>query len=144
MDLNGVAKLLTRISINYPVFKKQIMDSNGLIQKIVAEEWERQIGFLSLEEALERLDVYMEDPANTKPPRAIDLRKTTLRKQTDEWHSPEEHQWHLVFMKWDTRRMHGRLFDQEDREYIHDPVYEDGYHYDNQGRICTIDGRVVH
>ena len=32
---------------------------------------------------------------------------------------------------------------EEDREYVHDPLYEDGYHYDREGRICTLDGRVA-
>ncbi len=144
MDYPSVAKLLTKISINYPRFKSEIATPNGTnIRKEVIEEWHRQIGFLDLDEALERLDLYMEDANNKKAPMAMDFRKYKPRTQSEEWHSPEKHQWHLDFPRWDSARMHGRLYDQEDREYVHDPTYEDGYHYDRQGHICTIDGRVV-
>ena len=142
MDLNSVGKLLTRIAINYPTFKRNILDSEGKIQKVVAEEWERQIGYLDYEEALDRLDEWMYN--SDKAPRPVDLKKFKPARKSEEWHSPEPHIWHLEFMQWDTQRMHGRLYDQEEREYVHDPTYEDGYHYNQDGRICTIDGKVVH
>ena len=143
MDLNGVSKLLSRISVNYPQFKKQISDGKGMIQRSVAEEWERQIGFLTLEEAMQRFDLYMETEETTRPPKPSDLKRYKPRQKSEEWHAPISHRWHLEFPRWDQYNRHGRLFDQGGREYVHDPVYEDGYHYDQQGRICTIRGEVV-
>ena len=144
MNLSEIGNLLQRISMHYPRFTNQIADANGNMRRDVAEEWMRLIGFLSFQEALDRLDVYMENNETSKPPMAMDFRRYKPRQKSDEWHSPEPHVWHLEFMAWDKERMHGRLYDQEDREYVHDPVYEDGYHYDKDGRICTIDGKVVY
>lgn len=144
MNLSETGDLLQRIAMHYPRFQNQIADANGRMRRDVAEEWMRLIGFLSFQEALDRLDVYMETNETSKPPMAMDFRRYKTREKSEEWHSPEPHVWHLEFSKWDTNHMHGRLYDQEDREYVHDPVYEDGYHYDQQGRICTIDGRVVY
>ena len=144
MDLSSVGKLLSRIAVNYPQFKRHILTENGNIQKIVAEEWERQLGYLDLDEALERLDLYMANEETSRPPRPVDLKKHKPRMKMDEWHAPIEHKWHLEFTRWDVEQMHGRVYDQEEREYVHDPTYEDGYHYDQMGRICTVDGKVVH
>lgn len=144
MNLDSIGKLLTKITINYPRFRKDISTQDGSrIRKDVAEEWMRHIGYLSFDEALERLDLYMLGETGNRPPKPIDLRKCRPTR-SEEWHSPEHHSWHLEFTKWDTSQRHGRLYDQEGREYVHDPTYEDGYHYNQEGRICTIDGKVVH
>ena len=143
MNLNEIGDLFQRIAIHYPRFASQIADSHGNMRKEAAEEWQRLIGFLGFEEALERLDLYMENNETQKPPMALDFKRIKPIKQSEEWHALIEHQWHIEFMRNDPHRMHGRVFDQEDREYVHDPTYEDGYHYDTMGRICTADGRVV-
>lgn len=144
MNLHEIGNLLEKISVHYPSFRKHISDEYGHMSRNVAEEWMRIIGYLEYNEALDRLDEHMMGPDGGKAPKPMDLRKIKPAKKSEEWHAPIEHVWHLEFSKWDVTRMHGRLFDQEDREYVHDPVYEDGYHYDQQGRICTIDGRVVY
>ena len=110
----------------------------------VVKEWHRLIGFLEYEEALERLDLYMLREDNRKPPMPRDFLRNKPAQKPEEWRAPISHQWHLEFQAWDKKQMHGRLFDQEGREYVHDPVYEDGYHYDFNGRICAMDGRVVY
>ena len=110
----------------------------------VAQEWLRLIGFLDYEEAVERLDLYMMQEDSRKPPMPRDFLRNKPSQKPEEWRAPVEHQWHLEFPGWDRHRKHGRVFDQEGREYVHDPVYEDGYHYDLNGRICAMDGRVVY
>lgn len=144
MNLSEIGDLLERIAMHYPRFSSQISDVNGNMRKSVAEEWHRLMGFLSFQDALDRLDTYMMNSETTKPPMAVDFLKFKPAQKSDTWSSPEEHTWHLEFHKNDPQRMHGRLYDQEDREYVHDPCYMDGYHYNAEGRICTIDGRVVH
>ena len=133
-----IVTLLTKISIHYPSFHTS---------KSIAEEWYRLIGYKDLDECLDRLDDWLlGEEKNNRPP-GIKWFATSApeKKKTDEvFHDPTPHEWHLVFAHWDVARMHGRLYDEEDREYVHDPMYEDGYHYDTQGRICTSDGRVLH
>lgn len=69
MDRTQIGKLLGVVSIHYPSFKTN-SDPETMI-----DEWHRIIGFLDYDEAIKRLDAYMEDPANTKPPRAVDFKK---------------------------------------------------------------------
>ena len=144
MDLREIGNLLEKITIHYPAYTKHISDGSGKMRRDVAEEWHRLIGFLSFKDAMERLDAYMEDPDNKRPPMAADFKRYKSKPKDETFHAPIEHQWHLEFMKHDPHCMHGRMYDQEEREYVHDPTYEDGYHYDQEGRICTIDGRVIH
>ena len=145
MNLESIGKLLNTIAVSYPRIRNEIGNKDGTkIRMDVVQEWYRHIGFLEYEEALQRLDEYMLGPDGSKIPKPLDLKKQRTRRKSEEWHSPDRHIWHLEFPRWDTQKMHGRLFDQEDREYVHDPTYEDGYHYNQQGRICTADGRVVH
>ena len=144
MNLESIGKLLNAIAINYPRFRNDICNKDGTkIRMEVVREWERKLGYLDLDEALERLDLYMANEETSRPPRPVDLKKHKPRMKMDEWHAPIEHKWHLEFTRNDPGQMHGRVFDQEDREYVHDPTYEDGYHYDQMGRICTVDGKVV-
>lgn len=143
--MESIGKLLNTIAINYPRTRNEICNKDGTkIRMDVIREWNRQIGYLDFDEAVERLDLHMLGPDGNKAPKPIDLKKNKPAPKSEDWHSPEPHQWHLEFMAWDKERIHGRMFDQEGREYVHDPVYEDGYHYDQSGRICMIDGKVVH
>ena len=130
--------------MNYPRVRNDICGKDGsTIRPEVLQEWYRHIGYLEYDEALERLDYHMMSENGNKAPKPIDLKINKPQKKGEEWHAPIEHKWHLEFMKWDPEHMHGRVFDQDDYEYVHDPCYEDGYHYDRDGRICTIDGKVV-
>lgn len=107
------------------------------------EEWHRVLGFLSYEEAMQRLDSYLENPDNTRPPRPHDLKRAqSAQRQYEYFTSRREHQWHLEFPPNDPERMHGRLYSEGGMEFVHDPCYEDGYHYNRLGQICTIDGKV--
>lgn len=139
MDRSQIGKLLGVISIHYPGFK------GGHNPEATAEEWYRIIGYLDYEDALRKLDEYMASDDGRKPPMAMDFRKSSGSAATarEYFHAETRHQWHLEFMRNDPERTHGRLYDEEGREYVHDPVYEDGYHYDYMGRICTMSGKVV-
>lgn len=136
MDRTDTMKLLDKIAVHYPSFK---------VNLAAAEEWERLIGYMDLQEALDRLDDYlMQESGNNHAPGIRWFKRSAPEKKQDEvFHAPIKHTWHLEFLKWDEKRMHGRCYDQDDYEYVHDPTYEDGYHYDQYGRICTIDGRVA-
>lgn len=118
---------MAAVSINYPT-ARTTNDTEAAIN-----EWHRILGFLDYDEALARLDLYMEDPNNTKPPRPHDLKRVQTASRSGEYFQANtEHAWHVE---------NGRLFDEEDREYVHDPLYEDGYHYNAAGDICIADGR---
>ena len=143
MDRSGIVKLLKAVSVNYPTFRRHIEADGGGISQAVIDEWDRQIGFLDYDEAMYRLDQHMGGENGMKIPKPADLKRFRSSNAKEEWHEPIRHQWHLGYMRWDKQRMHGRLFDEEGREYVHDPRYEDGYHYDRDGRICTNDGKVV-
>lgn len=71
---------------------------------------------------------------------AVDFKRSTRR--TSEYFHVEAgaHKWYLKFMPSDKDHKHGRLYDEEDREYVHSAAYEDGYHYNRAGQICTLDG----
>lgn len=43
--------------------------------QLAIDEWYRQLGLLEYEEALNRLDAWMESPEGSRPPRAVDLKK---------------------------------------------------------------------
>lgn len=145
MNLESIGKLLNTIAVNYPRVRSEISNKDGTkIRMDVLQEWQRQIGYLDYEETLARLDNHMSGPNGAHAPKPMDLKTAKGKPKDETFHAPIEHQWHLEFMKWDENRMHGRLYDEEEREYVHDPRYEEGYHYDQNGRICTIDGRVVH
>ena len=75
MDLNSVGTLIQKIMINYPSAKNQFLTKEGKISLEAAQEWHRIIGYLDLEEAIARLDAWMEGPDNAKPPRAADFKK---------------------------------------------------------------------
>ncbi len=126
MDLNEIGDLLERITIHYPAFEKQI-SKDGRMSKAVAEEWHRLIGFLTFEDALKRFDAYLMSDDSKKPPMATDFLKHKARKKDDIYHAPIEHIWKIV---------NGRLFDQEDREYVVDPTNELPFYYDKEGNIC--------
>ena len=70
MDLNSTGKLLSRIAIHYPVFRRHITDESGKIIRAVGEEWYRRLGYLELDEALRLLDRYLDQPeeARKSPP----------------------------------------------------------------------------
>lgn len=143
--MESIGKLLKSISVNYPRFRSEICNKDGTsIRPEVLTEWQRHIGFLDYEEALERLDRHMASENGNHIPKPMDLRKAGGTKKDDIYHAPIEHRWHLEFSPRDPEHMHGRMYDQNDYEYVHVAGYEDGYHYDRNGRICTLDGKVVH
>lgn len=144
MDRSGTIKLLKTVMVNYPAFRRHIETEAGGISEMVIDEWQRQLGYLEVDEALERLDMYMATEAGSRAPKAMDLKLTKPgRRDSEIFHDTSPHRWHLEFSKRDPQQLHGRLYDEECREYSHDPLYEDGYHYDASGHICTMDGRVV-
>ena len=121
MTHSEIGKLLGVISIHYPNHMK-----NTDLESVI-KEWHRIIGFLDYDEALARLDAYMEDAENKKPPMAIDFKRVKPRKALDVFHAPIEHQWKII---------KGRLYDEEDREYVVDPTCELPFYYDEEGNIC--------
>lgn len=142
MDLNEIGDLLEKIAVHYPGTMKNITDRNGGLDKRVCEEWQRVIGFLDFDEALSRLDAYMNSDDSKHAPNAMDFRKVKSQRQAYEYfHSDAVHVWYLSFNSSDKEQLHGRLYNEDDMEYVHDPVYEDGYHYNSGGDICTADGR---
>ena len=143
MDLNSVGKLLQTISIHYPSFKKHIQNSEGMLSKAVAEEWMRLIGFMTYEEALKKLDDHLLGEDSKFAPDVSFFLKHKVVKREEAFHAPIQHIWHIEFSKGDVERKHGRVYDQDGCEYVHDPMYDEGYHYDDMGRICTKDGRVA-
>lgn len=68
MDHAQIGKLLGVISIHYPSFRVNEPE-------LMIPEWYRIIGHLDYDEALARLDAWMEDPNNSKAPRAIDFKQ---------------------------------------------------------------------
>ena len=147
MDLKSVGDLIATICIHYPGLKKNCETSDGKLNKNFAEEWLRQIGYLDYDEALRRFDQYLKLPEGNKY--APDVRwflgmKHNEGQKEETTYTKTANKWHLVFSRADKEQKHGRLFDEEDREYVHDPLYEDGYHYDAYWNICTADGRVIY
>lgn len=135
MDLNSVGILLQTITINYPAARKDIMNAEGKISVEVAKEWQRQIGFLDFNEAVARLDAWMENPNNTKAPMPRDLKKAQSSGGAREYfHSSVRHRYHIE---------NGRVYSENGYEFVHDPCYMGKYIYDSMNQICTQDGRVV-
>lgn len=137
MQRTEIKNLLEAIAVHYPSTRV----NDGTI-----EEWYRLIGFMEYSECLQKLDDYlMQETGNRFPPSVGYFRKhqTNIMQEREVFHAPIEHRWHIEFTPSDIAKKHGRVFDQYDYEYVHDPCYEDGYHYDSMGRICTIDGKVA-
>ncbi len=131
MDIHEIGNLLERIMVHYPTFEKQVI-KDGKLSRAVGEEWHRLIGFLDYDEALARLDAYMEDADNKRPPMAMDFKRVKPRKNSEIFQAPIEHEWKIV---------NGRLYDQEDREYVVDPTNELPFYYDKEGNICQ--GKII-
>lgn len=144
MDLMSVGKLLGTICIHYPAFKNHCMTEDNKINRLVAQEWYRLIGYMDYEEALTKFDQYLKLPEGNKfaPDVKWFLSSKSDKKEREYFHHRTHHQWHLEFMKSDKEHRHGRLYDEEGREYIVDPLNEDGFYYDGMGRICQ-SGKVV-
>lgn len=145
MDRSGITNILMKVSVNYPQFRRHIDDGHGGISRFAIEEWDRRLGFLDYNEALNRLDNHMDGPNGDKIPKPTDLLKAKGARKDDIYHAPISHKYHIEFKEWDTERKHGWVYDQNDYLYMHDAEYDlaDGYHYDSMGRICTIEGRVA-
>jgi len=143
-NLNEIGDLLEKIAIHYPAFGKQIQAKDGSLRKDVCEEWQRIIGYLSYEDLIERFDRYMEQDDSHKAPLAMDFRKVRSSAKKEYFHySDPDRVYHLVFPPGDVEHRRGRVFDEEDREYVHDPTYEGHYHYNKMGQIVTDDGLVA-
>lgn len=146
MDLQQIGNLLSKIGIHYPNFKKHCSTEDGkMISKNFAEEWYRVIGYLDFEEALRKFDQYLKLPEGNKYPPDVKwfLAEKTAHKESKIFHAPVRGKRHLEFMPWDQQHLHGRMRDEEEREYVHNPTYEDGYHYDRQGNICDLNGNII-
>lgn len=145
MDMTSLGNLLGTIAIHYPSFKKHITNEDGKINKHIINEWYRLIGYMDFQEALAKFDQYLKLPEGNKyaPDVKWFLSSKSDKQEREVFHVQSHHQWHIEFPRQDKQRMHGRVYDEEDREYVHDPLYEDGYHYDREGHICTLDGKVA-
>lgn len=126
MDIHEIGNLLERIMVHYPTFEKQVI-KDGKLSRAVGEEWHRLIGFLTFDDAVARLDSYLMSEDNKKPPMATDFLKHKPKKEVETFHAPISHQWRVE---------KGRLFDEEDREYVVDPTDELPFYYDEEGNIC--------
>lgn len=126
MDLHEIGNLLERIAIHYPAFEKQI-SKDGKMNRAVAEEWQRIIGYLSYDEAIARLDAWMEGDDHKKAPMAMDFKLTKPRHKDDAFHAPISHIWKIV---------RGELYDEEDRIYVVDPTVELPFYWDEDGYAC--------
>ena len=125
-SLQEIGDLLERIAMHYPTFVKQISDSNGL-RKDVCEEWHRIIGYLEYQELLDRLDAYMDDPDNRKPPMAVDFKHVKSTTKSETFHVKIPHIWKIE---------RGRLYDEEDREYVVNPAIELPFYWNADGVAC--------
>lgn len=149
MDQSGIEKLIKIIGVNYPQSRKYFESSDGKsLNDSVVEEWMRQISYLDYDEAVERLDAYMAEPDNKKPPMPADLKRMHrtkneyFYKQLDyniiqERPVYDEHGKQTgveKFIKW--KVINGRLYDEEFREYVFDPKCELPFYYDEGGNIC--------
>lgn len=127
MDLKETGKLCEKILVHYPSFAKQCLTPDGNMSRSFLEEWNRIIGFLSYEDAIERLDAWMEGDDHKKAPMAVDFKLTKPRHKDDAFHAPISHIWRIE---------RGRLFDEEDREYVVDPTVELPFYWDENGYAC--------
>lgn len=128
MDLNEIGNLLETIAVHYPATLKNITDPDGGLSKRVCEEWLRLIGFLEYDEAISRLDAYLQSDDPRKPPMAVDFLKTKPRREPNYFRAPiKDRKWKIV---------KGRLFDEEDREYAINPKNELPFYWDDDGYAC--------
>lgn len=126
MDLHETGNLLERIAIHYPAFEKQI-SKDGQMNRAVAEEWQRIIGFLSYEDAIARLDAWMEGDDHKKAPMAIDFKLVKPKRKDEAFHAPISHIWKIV---------RGELYDEEDRIYFVDPANYLPFYWNEDGIAC--------
>ena len=162
MTLELIGELLKAITIHYPKFrdqivvKKEIKDEKGksIIQEFfdssVLKEWNRIIGFLDYDEALARLDAWM-DAGNSNPPRAVDFKKVPEQpKRPSIFHAETKHHFRLEF--WVHRDNYGTVYenpaygqivDEEGRRYADPNNPDEWYHYDAMGRIADSRGKIV-
>lgn len=127
MDHSGIEKLIKTIGINYPQSRKYFESSGGGISESVINEWYRQIGYLSYEDAVARLDAWMESEDHKRAPMAVDFKLVKPRKKDDIFHAPISHIWKII---------RGRLYDEEDREYVIDPTCELPFYWNEQYIAC--------
>lgn len=127
MDLKEIGDLLVKICIHYPTSIKNFTDKEGKLDKRIAEEWQRIIGFLSYEDAIARLDAWMEGDDHKKAPMAIDFKLVKPKRKDEAFHAPIIHIWRIE---------RGRLFDEEDREYVVDPTNELPFYWNEDGIAC--------
>lgn len=133
MDLNSVAKLLSAISVHYPKFRQQISTEDGKIDRSVAEEWYKRIGYLDYEEADKRFEKYLRTSEAKYPPTISYFMNYTENKKP-QFHYNGHIKYHVG--------KHGELLDEEDREYINPNDMLTPYTYNETGHIVQ-GGRLV-
>ena len=127
MDLREIGKLCEKILVHYPGFSKQCLTPDGNMSRSFLEEWHRIIGFLSYEDAIARLDAWMEGDDHKKAPMAVDFKLVKPKRKDEAFHAPISHIWRIE---------RGRLFDEEDREYVVDPTNELPFYWNEDGIAC--------
>lgn len=143
MDLTSLRTLLGMIAVHYPSFKKHISNDDGGLNSYIINEWHRLIGYMDFDDAVRRFDQYLKLPDGNKY--APDIKwflSDKGQEKNETFHAPIKHRWHLEFRRSDTEKRNGRLFDEEGREYIVDPLDESGFYYNERGDICQ-SGKVV-
>lgn len=118
------------ISINYPTAR--MGDPQSAI-----DEWHRQIGFLDYEEALSRMDAWMESPEGSRPPRAVDLKKSRPMGTRYPDDKPEGSLGPYLVDRF------GNLTNYEGMLYAYPKWADAKFMYNRQGDICFRDTGII-
>ena len=134
MTLDSVGNLLIKICVHWPAAKKNFLNQEGKVSKLVAEEWYNRIGFLDDEKVDAMLEEYLLNPEVNKyapgVPYFLGHRKERKASGFVAGEARMENRY---------RVKDGILYDQEDRIYA-DPEDPDGVWYTNAyGYICKKD-----
>lgn len=127
MDLNSVCRLLTSIAVNYPKFKQQISTDDGKINRAVADEWMKRIGFLDYEEADKRFEKYIMGPDAKYPPTISYFLTFKPEKARPVFRISDKVRYYVG--------PRGELLDEEGREYGNPHDYETPYRMNESGHI---------
>lgn len=136
MTLSSVGDLLKAICVHWPTAKKNMLDNDGKISKIVAEEWYRRIGYLDDEKVEAMFTEYLADEnVNKYPPGVGYFLGHKSQRASSSYMAAEARQ--KVRFRVSPK---GDLIDDEGRVYA-DPDDPDGVWYINgSGYICKRDG----
>ena len=112
------------ISIHYP------SKTDSEAPEAVIDEWYRIIGHLDYDEAIARLDAWMENPDNKKAPRAVDLKLHSGGSAARRYESAEGSIGPYMI------DADGNLTNERGMVYAFPQWPDAKFRYDQQGNIC--------